>query len=590
MGGRTDKKCNHLKKEGEMRCKHFQKGRFIRKFVLISGILLLLCIVMSHAAFAGENKNNTPTNRELFITEVYVDLEDDTIVISGLNFDNGGVPTVLLGNYPAPLTLVGTPTANQIVAIVPDVPYGDYLLKVSTGNGVIRYDSYNLTIGTGGLQGPPGPQGPVGATGSAGPQGEQGPQGLQGPQGPPGEQGLTGPQGPPGEPGVTLNGGIVKGSVKYCEPSNTSMKGTLVYIPGLSFMAKLGSSPNFELHHIPSGTYSVSFELPPKPVHTKAEITVNDGQVTDIGEVILCCDGLPYYPCLCPDGQSLMGGDKCVPLHVCSDEEIQFIEACITGCDSPPSVISCAAGSVSQPCADAYTELLGCAFAGCQFPQTGIPLSQWKQCANDSCNEFYAIIYEHSHDLVPCTDGQTRACGSDVGACQKGVQTCVRGGWSSECVGQVRPVAEICGDGIDNDCDGQVDETKSFYRDADGDGWGNDGQTIMACSVPAGYVEQVGDCDDNDASVYPGAEEICDGKDNDCNGEIDEYSESVFYRDADGDGWGNDGQTIMACSAPAGYVEQGDDCDDNDASVYPGAEEICDNKDNNCNGEIDEGC
>jgi hypothetical protein len=220
MGGRTDKKCNHLKKEGEMRCKHFQKEWFVIKFMLIGGILLLSSVVMAQTAFAGDNKNNTPTNNEIIITEIYVDLEANTIVISGLNFDNGGVPTVLLGNYPAPLTLVGTPTANQIVAIVPDVPYGDYLLKVSTGNGVIRYDSYNLTIGTGGLQGPPGPQGPVGATGSAGPQGEQGPQGLQGPQGPPGEQGLTGPQGPPGEPGVTLNGGIVKGSVKYLWPNS----------------------------------------------------------------------------------------------------------------------------------------------------------------------------------------------------------------------------------------------------------------------------------------------------------------------------------------------------------------------------------
>lgn len=179
--------------------------------MLLGGILLLLCLVLFQTVFAEDN-NNTPTNKELIITEVYVDFEANTIVISGENFDNGEVPTVVLGNYPAPLTLIGTPTANQIVAILPDVPDGDYLLKVSTGQGVIRYDSYNLTIGAvgpqgiqgeQGLQGPKGDKGDKGDTGATGPIGPAGPAGPQGEQGPQGEPGLQGPPGEQGPPGTT---------------------------------------------------------------------------------------------------------------------------------------------------------------------------------------------------------------------------------------------------------------------------------------------------------------------------------------------------------------------------------------------------
>jgi hypothetical protein len=84
---------------------------------------------------------------------------------------------------------------------------------------------------------------------------------------------------------------------------------------------------------------------------------------------------------------------------------------------------------------------------------------------------------------------------------------------------------EIC-DGRDNDCDGQTDEwyhQKEYLRDFDGDGWGNIDMKTKACFRPAGHVLKAGDCDDLDKEVYPGAEEICDLKDNNCNRQIDEY-------------------------------------------------------------------
>jgi hypothetical protein len=96
------------------------------------------------------------------------------------------------------------------------------------------------------------------------------------------------------------------------------------------------------------------------------------------------------------------------------------------------------------------------------------------------------------------------------------------------------------------------------------------------------------DCNDRDPAVFPGANESCDGRDNDCDDEIDEGATITLYRDADLDGYGDPDSETMGCEGTGGYSAEGTDCDDADAEVHPGAEEWCDGLDNDCDEQIDE--
>ena len=108
---------------------------------------------------------------------------------------------------------------------------------------------------------------------------------------------------------------------------------------------------------------------------------------------------------------------------------------------------------------------------------------------------------------------------------------------------EVHPGAEENCNGLDDDCDGGVDEDLvhlDWYQDADDDGWGDEESTLSACAQPDGFVAQVGDCNDADAAIYTGAPEACDGVDNDCDGQVDEDATTRFYLDLDHDGYGKD--------------------------------------------------
>jgi streptogramin lyase len=151
---------------------------------------------------------------------------------------------------------------------------------------------------------------------------------------------------------------------------------------------------------------------------------------------------------------------------------------------------------------------------------------------------------------------------------------------------------EVC-NGLDDDCDGTPDDSPldgvRYYRDADGDTWGDNALSVVACSRPAGYVVRNGDCNDANAAVNPGATEVCNFIDDDCDTGVDEGVLPVrYYRDSDNDTWGTNSDNRLACSRPAGFVTRGDDCDDTRNVVFPGAAEVCDTLDNDCNGFADE--
>ena len=161
----------------------------------------------------------------------------------------------------------------------------------------------------------------------------------------------------------------------------------------------------------------------------------------------------------------------------------------------------------------------------------------------------------------------------------------------------VHPGADEACDGVDNDCDGETDEgtDNTYYGDVDGDGFGDADTTIGACEPPSGYVENDQDCDDTDAEIHPDADEICNDLDDDCDGLIDDEDDSLvlestptWYVDDDGDGYGVDAATVQACEAPSGYVATDDDCDDGNATVFPGADEYCNGLDDDCDGDVDE--
>jgi hypothetical protein len=159
-------------------------------------------------------------------------------------------------------------------------------------------------------------------------------------------------------------------------------------------------------------------------------------------------------------------------------------------------------------------------------------------------------------------------------------------------------------DGIDNDCDGAIDEQLrllAFFQDGDGDGFGNPDVVTERCAPPAGYVENPYDCDDTNSATYPQATEFCDGEDNDCDGLIDDADPSLdkdttptWWADADGDGFGDPEVYVERCEPPTANptygitVQNDDDCNDQEPLIHPDADENCNGYDDDCDGRIDD--
>ena len=153
-------------------------------------------------------------------------------------------------------------------------------------------------------------------------------------------------------------------------------------------------------------------------------------------------------------------------------------------------------------------------------------------------------------------------------------------------------------DGVADDVDCAPDDAnysvaQTWYEDQDDDGFGNSDQSVTDCLPPANYAATDTDCNDGHPGIYPGAPEICDYLDNNCDQVVDEAGaagEQSYYADADGDGYGASGSvpiTVCESQAPAGYVLDTGDCKDTDPNFAPFAPEKCgDTEDYNCNGLV----
>src|SRR5690554_20124 len=201
-------------------------------------------------------------------------------------------------------------------------------------------------------------------------------------------------------------------------------------------------------------------------------------------------------------------------------------------------------------------------------------------------------------------DGYGDAGAAPIYACAQPVGYVANNSDCDDANAQASPAKlELCATPFDDNCDGLTNDASSFdatpyYPDADADTYGALGEGAMFCERPAAYAVRAGDCDDLRAQVNPAMAELCATPfDDNCDGQINENNAAdgiTYVRDADEDQYGDAGDSVVACEAPAGYIlphfSGTADCNDSNAAVSPAAAEICNGVDDNCNATIDGGC
>lgn len=296
------------------------------------------------------------------------------------------------------------------------------------------------------------------------------------------------------------------------------------------------------------------------------------GDATNVGETDgdTLQDETPKPACTttCDDGiactDDLLNGDTCEcafqPVHARCD--LGKICDAKSGCASPPPCATAAdcpdiEGACMQESCEAATAT--CAYTPLDSDGDGHSPQICVSVQGDDCNDADADVYPGAPELCRLNsedaptdddcdgviDGQADPCGSEVGACVTGTNTCVDGEWSG-CEGGVLPTQESCNN-EDDDCDGDTDE------DVD---WDNDGVK--------GVCAGGDDCDDAQAWVYPGNTEVCDGIDNDCNGLTDECED-------DGNPCTEEactGGLLCASSFANGPCDDDNACTKNDTCVF----------------------
>jgi Putative metal-binding motif/CARDB len=298
-------------------------------------------------------------------------------------------------------------------------------------------------------------------------------------------------------------------------------------------------------------------------------------------------DGCPGVKCTDSDGDGFGVGPDCVLADCDDNDKTKYPWAPETCGDNKDDNCNKIAddGCKGRQCVDADMDGYGVG-KGCPGQQDcndadrsvnpGVKDVCGDGVDNDCDNAIDDDVDTSGATPVPCTsstDGD--GDGSSVGGGVKGQPDC------DDTDPLIGPTAkEVCGDKKDNDCDGTVDDGCPGVKctDGDKDGWG------------VGEDCKILDCDDTNATLHPWATEACgDGKDNDCDGSIDDGCPNVDCKDVDNDSWGTGKD---CCNAPdATKLGCRKDCDDANGGASPWATEICgDGKDNDCDGSIDESC
>ena len=289
------------------------------------------------------------------------------------------------------------------------------------------------------------------------------------------------------------------------------------------------------------------------------------------------CDAKAAAPEICDgwdndcDGEvdDGVGGESCTKTNewgTCEGERVCTGPGGLECAAPDPAQESC--NNIDDDCDGKTDEVdaVGCSIYYADKDDDGLGAALAFLCLCEATGDYTTDVVGDCNDLNPTIgEGQPEACN----------------GADDDCDGQIDEV----------DAAGCTD----YFRDEDGDGYGVSGDTQCLCTALAPYTAVVGgDCNDGDQLSYPGQTEICNGSDTNCNGVADE-ADAVgcipYLQDNDDDGYGVTGLAKCLCAGDGTYdALVGGDCDDENPLVSPGGVELCDSVDNTCNGIVDEEC